>query len=68
MKHIDVQDILLLAGVASLCTGVGVVYWPAAVILFGIICLILVLLIERSKQIPLSDKDKAWESAKGKKQ
>ena len=49
MKHIDVQDILLLAGVASLCTGVGFIYWPAALVLFGTLCLLGVILIERAK-------------------
>ncbi len=45
----DVQDALLIAGVTALCLGVGMIYIPAAVMLFGAFCLTAVVFIERSK-------------------
>ena len=49
---LDLQDGLLLAGVGCLVTGVAMVYVPAALILFGAICLGAVCAIERTKRTP----------------
>jgi hypothetical protein len=50
MKRFDLQDSLLLTGVLSLETGVAAIYWPAALILLGLLCLGGVLLIERARK------------------
>lgn len=47
----DVQDVLLIVGVLSLIVGVGAWSIPASAIVFGIICLLLVVQIERSKKV-----------------
>lgn len=49
MKFLDLQDFLLAFGVVSLCAGVGFIYWPAALVLFGLLCLCAVFLIEKTK-------------------
>lgn len=49
MKKLDLQDALLLAGIASIVGGTAAWSRPAAAILFGLFCLFGVLLIERGK-------------------
>jgi hypothetical protein len=57
IKNLDLQDALLLMGVGSLCGGIAAVYWPAALMMFGLICLTAVYLIERSRNAkPASEK------------
>ena len=51
MKKIDLQDVLLVLGVASLVGGIAAWSKPAACITFGILCLALVFQIERAKRI-----------------
>lgn len=46
---LDLQDALLTLGILAVCSGVGFIYWPAAVILFGLLCLCAVFLIEKTK-------------------
>lgn len=49
MKRIDLQDVLLVAGVASIVAGVNAWSHPAAAIVFGLFCLVAVRAIGRSK-------------------
>jgi hypothetical protein len=49
MKKFDLQDGVLALGVAALCAGVGCVYWPAALIVLGLLCFWAVWLMERTK-------------------
>jgi hypothetical protein len=64
--RIDLQDLLLISGIASVCAGVGFIYRPASLILFGSICLASVILIERSKpdEKALPESNKAIEEVK----
>jgi uncharacterized membrane protein len=39
MKYLE--DILVSLGVILLAAGVGVIYWPASLIIIGICCLVL---------------------------
>jgi len=55
MKSLDLQDGLILAGTASLCAGVGFIYWPFSLILFGLLCFVAVILIQRTKAIKSND-------------
>ena len=55
---LDLQDWLLLVGVVCVCTGVGFIYWPASLILLGLLCLSNVLLIERAKRFESPDQTK----------
>jgi hypothetical protein len=47
----DLQDCLLAAGFVSFETGVGFIYWPAALILAGLLCFAFALAIEREKKL-----------------
>ena len=51
MKRIDLQDVLLLAGIVSIVGGVAVWSRPAASVLFGLLCLFAVWQIERGKRV-----------------
>lgn len=57
MKKLDLQDGLLLVGVATLCAGVGFIYWPASLIVFGVLSLAAVFLIARTQPDKDSTKD-----------
>ncbi len=46
---IDLQDALLLLGIASIVTGVALWSVPAALITFGFVCLVLVVMIQRTR-------------------
>lgn len=48
-RRFDLQDALLALGIALLAGGVAAIYWPAALILGGVIALLMVALIERAK-------------------
>jgi hypothetical protein len=48
-RRIDLQDALLVLGIALFESGVAAIYWPAALILGGVMCLFLTALIERTK-------------------
>ncbi len=48
MKKIDLQDVLLLAGVASIVGGVGMWSHPAAAVVFGLFFLVGVRTIARN--------------------
>ena len=50
MGKIDVQDVLLLAGFCGVETGIGFIYWPAALIIGGLICFGFAYLIHCCKQ------------------
>ena len=47
----DWQDALLVAGFVCLETGVAFIYWPAALILAGLLFFLFAFLIERAKRI-----------------
>ena len=47
----DLQDALLLVGVASLVGGVAMWSRPAALVLFGLLCLLAVVLIQISNRL-----------------
>jgi hypothetical protein len=47
----DLQDALLLIGVASIVGGIALWSRPAAAVVFGVFCLIAVLQIERGKRV-----------------
>ena len=51
MKNLDLQDVLIVAGFLGLESGVAAIYWPAALILAGLIFFSFALLIERSQRI-----------------
>jgi hypothetical protein len=44
---LDLQDCLLIIGVLLLVAGTGAIYWPAGLILAGLLCLLFAFLIER---------------------
>lgn len=46
----DFQDALLGMGVILLAAGVAAIYWPAALILLGLLALAAVVLIERTRK------------------
>ncbi len=48
-KRLDLQDALLVVGFLGLESGVAAIYWPAALILGGVICFSFAYLIERAK-------------------
>ena len=56
-NRIDLQDVLLVAGSLALIEGVDMIYIPAAVMLFGVMCLVFALAIERAKS-PRKGNDK----------
>lgn len=47
---IDLQDVLLIAGVVSIVGGVGTWSRPAAAVVFGLFCLAFVTTIGRSRR------------------
>ena len=51
MKNLDLQDVLIVAGFLGLESGVAAIYWPAALILGGLMSFAFALLIERSQRI-----------------
>jgi hypothetical protein len=58
----DLQDALLLVGVASLVGGVAMWSRPGALVLFGLLCLFAVVLIQlkqKNLQLVRTDKRKA---------
>lgn len=50
MKKFDLQDALLAVSVLSVEGGVGAIYWPAALILLGLLAFGAVLLIQIGKK------------------
>jgi hypothetical protein len=48
-QRFDLQDALLVLGVALFESGVAAIYWPSALILGGVMCLLVTALIERAK-------------------
>ena len=49
-ERFDLQDCLIVGGFICLVTGVGVIYWPAALILAGLLFFAAVWLIELAKR------------------
>jgi hypothetical protein len=49
-RLLDLQDVLLALGFLALTRGVAAIYWPAALILAGLIFFTFALLIERAKK------------------
>jgi len=37
MKNIDLDDVLTIGGIAMIGTGIGFIYWPAALITMGLL-------------------------------
>lgn len=48
---LDLQDLLLIAGVGSLVGGIGAWSKPAGFVVFGLICLATVFLMQRAKPV-----------------
>ncbi len=51
MKHVDLQDYLIVAGMFSGETAAAVIWWPASIILAAVFCFGFAYLIERAKKI-----------------
>lgn len=49
-QALDLQDFMLMAGFVSFVAGVAFIYWPAGLIVAGILFFAAVYLIERAKR------------------
>lgn len=50
LKHTDLPDGLIVAGYALVTTGTAAIYWPAGVVVAGLLCFCFAVLIERAKK------------------
>lgn len=55
---IDLQDVLLIAGIALIALGIGLWSVPASLVVLGLICLGLVVLMQRAGRIPAAAEGK----------